>query len=116
MPKRGRHMTASSARRGVRFPCPSDISLPPSIPDALLGKRPFGRYTVEVRFAAMCVDLVAQAEGCSSQEMYQRLKKVGLIHGLTTHLDALHTQSKEYVTNDLLQALHRLEAAQTNKQ
>lgn len=67
-------------------------------------------------FAAMCVDLVAQAEGCSSQEMYQRLKKVGLIHGLTTHLDALHTQSKEYVTNDLLQALHRLEAAQTNKQ
>lgn len=70
----------------------------------------------KLAFAAMCVDLVAQAEGCSSQEMYQRLKKVGLIHGLTTHLDALHTQSKEYVTNDLLQALHRLEAAQTNKQ
>lgn len=52
MPNRGRHLTASSARRGMRFPCPSDISLPPSTPDALLGKRPFCRYTVEVRFAA----------------------------------------------------------------
>ena len=61
-------------------------------------------------FAAMCVDITAKAEGCSRQEMYQRLKKVGLIHGLTTKVDALHTQSKEYVVTDLLQALHRLEA------
>ena len=60
-------------------------------------------------FAAMCVDITAKAEGCKRQEMYLRLKKAGLIHGLTTRLDALHTQSKEYVVTDLLQALHRLE-------
>lgn len=45
-------------------------------------------------FAAMCVDLVAKAEGCSRHEMYMRMKKAGLIHGLTSRLDALHTQSK----------------------
>lgn len=61
-------------------------------------------------FAAMCVDITARAEGCSRMEMYNRMKKVGLIQGLTTGLDPLHTQSKEYVVADLLQALHRLEA------
>lgn len=60
-------------------------------------------------FAAMCVDLTAQAEGCTSLQMYNRMKKVGLIQGLTTRLDALHTQSKEYVVAELQQALHRLE-------
>lgn len=60
-------------------------------------------------FAAMCVDLTAQAEGCSRRKMYDRMKKVGLIHGLTTKFDALHTQSKEYVVTELRQALHRLE-------
>ena len=64
-------------------------------------------------FAAMCVDITAQAEGCSRLEMYQRLKEVGLMHGLTTKLDALHTQSKEYVVDELLKALHRLEANQS---
>ncbi|MBD9229572.1 MAG: DUF3791 domain-containing protein [Prevotella sp.] len=61
-------------------------------------------------FAAMCVDLVAKAEGYSRHEMYMRMKKAGLIHGLTSRLDALYTQSKEYVTRDILQALHRIES------
>ena len=61
-------------------------------------------------FAAMCVDLTAEAEGCTRLEMYNRMKKVGLIHGLTTRLDALHTQSKDYVVAALQTALHRLEA------
>lgn len=62
-------------------------------------------------FATMCVDLTAKAEGCSRQEMYLRMKKVGLIHGLTTRLDALHTHSKDYVVAALQTALHRLETA-----
>ncbi len=62
-------------------------------------------------FATMCVDLTAKAEGCSRREMYLRMKKVGLIPGLTTRLDALHTQSKDYVVAALRTALHRLETA-----
>ncbi len=61
-------------------------------------------------FAAMCVDVAAEAAGCSRREMYERMKAVGLVHGLTTRLDALHTQSREYVAQDLLQALKRLES------
>lgn len=60
-------------------------------------------------FAAMCVDETAKAEGCSRRNMYQRLRKVGLMNGLTTTLDPLHTQSIQYVVEDLLNALHRLE-------
>ncbi len=62
-------------------------------------------------FAAMCVDVTAEAVGCSRREMYERMKAVGLIHGLTSRLDASHTQSREYVVQDLLQALRRLESA-----
>lgn len=60
-------------------------------------------------FAAMCVDAMAKAAGCTSRVMYERMKAVGLIHMLTSRLDASHTQSREYVVQDLLQALHRLE-------
>lgn len=59
-------------------------------------------------FAAMCVDATAKAEGCSRREMYQRLRKVGLMHGLTARLDPLHTQSMEYVVEDLLHDEHSL--------
>ncbi|EHJ39443.1 hypothetical protein HMPREF0673_01627 [Leyella stercorea DSM 18206] len=62
-------------------------------------------------FAAMCVDATAKVEGCSRREMYRRLRDVGLIHGLTSQLDPLHTQSMEYVVEDLLKALHRLESS-----
>ena len=62
-------------------------------------------------FAAMCVDATAEAVGCSRREMYERMKAVGFIHGLTSRLDASHTQSREYVVQDLLQALRRLESA-----
>lgn len=62
-------------------------------------------------FAATCVDATSEAVGCSRREMYERMKAVGLIHGLTSRLDASHTQSREYVVQDLLQALRRLESA-----
>ena len=62
-------------------------------------------------FATMCVDLTAKAEGCSRREMYLRMKTVGLKPGLTTRLDALHTQSKDYVVAALQTALQRLETA-----
>lgn len=60
-------------------------------------------------FAAMCVDETAKAEGCSRRNIYQRLRKAGLMDGLTTTLDPLHTQSIQYVVEDLRNALHRLE-------
>lgn len=73
---------------------------------------------VEIRmgFAASCVEALAQKVGCSYKEMYRRMKAVGLIQGLTRHLDPLHTQSREYVTDELLKALERLESGKRKEE
>ena len=43
--------------------------------------------------------------------MYNRLKDVGLIQQYVKTLDPVHTQSREYITNEILQTLERLESA-----
>lgn len=77
-------------------------------------ERLFELSDVEIRmgFAALCVEAAAKHAGCTYKEMYQRMKRVGLIQALTRRLDPLHTQSREYIVNDLLEALQRLEAQQ----
>ena len=60
-------------------------------------------------FAVLCVEATAKKLGCSYSETYERMKRTGLLHELTTHLDILHTQSKDYVTDSIIEALERLE-------
>ncbi len=51
--------------------------------------------------------------GCSTGEMYRRMKRVGLIHGfIIPGYEGLHTQSREYVTDIVLSALGIWEAKQ----
>lgn len=58
-------------------------------------------------FTASCVESAARKAGCSTGEMYQRMKRVGLIHGfIMPGYEVLHTQSREHVTEDVLGALH----------
>ena len=64
---------------------------------------------IRMGFAALCVEATAQKMGCSYQEVYERMKRTGLLRGLTTRLDPLHTQSREYVTDAMIEALERLE-------
>lgn len=61
-------------------------------------------------FASLCVEATAKKVGCSYLDMYNRLYHVGILQGLTKQLDPLHTQSLDYVTTDILNALTRLEA------
>ncbi len=57
-------------------------------------------------FAASCVEAAARKVGCSTSEMYRRMKRVGLIHGfIIPGYEALHSQSREHVTEDVLGAL-----------
>lgn len=57
-------------------------------------------------FVASCVEAAANAVGCSAKEMYERMKRVDLISRyIWACYDTLHTQSREYVTEDVLQAL-----------
>ena len=57
-------------------------------------------------FVASCVEAAARKVGCSTSEMYRRMKRVGLIHGfIIPGYEALHSQSREHVTEDVLGAL-----------
>lgn len=77
-------------------------------------ERLFELTETEIRmgFAVSCVEAAAERAGCTYREMYRRMKRVGLIQALTRRLDPLHTQSREYVTNEILETLHRLENQQ----
>lgn len=67
---------------------------------------------IHMGFAALCVEATAKRTGCTYNEIYQRLKRVGLIQEFASRLDPLHTQSVEYIVEDILTALERLEAKQ----
>ena len=57
-------------------------------------------------FASSCVEAAARKLGCSTGEIYRRMKRVGLIHGfILPGYEELHTQSREHVTEDVLGAL-----------
>lgn len=57
-------------------------------------------------FAASCVEAAAKKLNISSSEMYLRMKRVGLVENFIFKCyDALHSQSREHVTEDVLGAL-----------
>lgn len=57
-------------------------------------------------FAASCVEVVARRLQVSSTDMYKRMKRVELFRDLIYPCyETLHTQSREVVTQDIIQAL-----------
>ena len=64
-------------------------------------------------FASSCVEAAARKLGCSTGDMYRRMKRVGLISGfIMPGYEVLHSQSREHVTEDVLGALHIWEKKQ----
>lgn len=70
---------------------------------------------IRMGFAVLCVEATAKKLGCSYSEIYKRIKRAGLLHQLTTQLDILHTQSKEYVTDAIIETLERIENQEKQK-
>lgn len=57
-------------------------------------------------FVSSCIESAARAKGCSAAEMYKRMKRIRLIEDyIWEFYDVLHTQSREYVTEDVLMTL-----------
>lgn len=57
-------------------------------------------------FASSCVESVARTTGCPASAVYSRMKRVKLIENyIWEFYDVLHTQSREYVTEDILKTL-----------
>ena len=61
-------------------------------------------------FVASCVEDVAKHLGIDSTTMYQRMDAVGMIDEyLIPFYDTLHTESRENLTNSLIETLKRWE-------
>lgn len=61
----------------------------------------------KIHFAVMAIGAAADLMGITPSEMHNRLDKVGLVKNLLFDLyDVEHTQSLEYVAEDVVEALN----------
>ena len=61
---------------------------------------------VKLAFAAQCVEGTARKLGVPYIEVYERMRKVDLINKfILPHYDTLHTESKEYLIEDVIECL-----------
>ena len=61
-------------------------------------------------FAASCVESLASRLNCSTSDMYKRMKKANIFNEyIYPFYDTLHTESRENVTDDILQCLLKWE-------
>lgn len=61
---------------------------------------------IKLAFAASCVEGTARKLGVSYIEIYDRMKKVDLINKfILSHYDTLHTESREYLIENIIECL-----------
>ncbi len=85
---------------------------------ALRAKQSKAREERESRmiFASSCIESAARERNVSTTEMYNRMKRVGLIDGFILKCyEGLHTQSRQHVTEDVLGALDIWETKLANR-
>lgn len=64
-----------------------------------------------MQFAIFAIEAAAQKYGLNSSALYQRLKHLDLIsQRLLADYELLHTQSKDYIADDLMETLQNWEA------
>lgn len=68
-----------------------------------------GTASEQLRFAVIAIETAAKKYGIAPNLLTSRLAKQNLIEGrLWKYYDMLHTQSRDYVADDLMEALiHR---------
>lgn len=58
-------------------------------------------------FAASCVESAARELNIPAKEMYLRMKRVNLLEGyVLKHYDAIHSESRKHITEDIVGCLH----------
>ena len=61
---------------------------------------------IKLAFAASCVEGAARKLGVPYIEIYERMRKVDLINKfILPHYDTLHTESREYLIEDVIECL-----------
>ena len=65
---------------------------------------------IKLAFAAFCVEGAARKLCVPYIEVYERMKKVELIDNyILKHYDTLHTESREYLIEDVIECLNNWE-------
>lgn len=65
---------------------------------------------IKLAFAASCVEGAARKLGVPYIEVYERMKKVELIDNyILKHYDTLHTESREYLIENVVECLNNWE-------
>ena len=65
---------------------------------------------VIMAFVATCIEATARLLGTSYKQVYQRMKRVGLIERyIIPHYETLHSESRENVAKDIAECLHNWE-------
>ncbi len=86
--------------------------LPYSTNESIMSETTYSRTAAydRIHFATMAVESGAKRLGITPQAMYRRLKRQDLIHKrLMRHYDLLHTQSLDYVAEDIAETLQNWE-------
>ena len=72
--------------------------------------KPQTEEELKTTFVASCIESAANAIGVSAGEMYRRMQRVGLIENYIWRCyDTLHTQSADYVADDIIETLYNYE-------
>ena len=65
------------------------------------------KVQVVMAFVATCVEATARLLNTSYKEVYQRMKKVGMIeHYIIPHYEALHSESRENIAEGMVECLN----------
>ena len=68
------------------------------------------KVQVVMAFVATCVEATARLLNTSYKEVYQRMKKVGMIeHYIIPHYEALHSESRENIAEGMVECLNNWE-------
>lgn len=68
------------------------------------------RTQVILAFVATCIEATARQLGSTYQDVYQRMKRVGMIEQyIIPHYDTLHTESRENIVKGMMECLNRWE-------
>ncbi|MCR5454378.1 MAG: DUF3791 domain-containing protein [Bacteroidales bacterium] len=66
---------------------------------------------IVMAFVATCIETTARFLNVSYKEVYYRMKNVGIIENyILKNFEILHTQSREYIAEDLVECLNNWEA------
>ncbi|MDE5572611.1 MAG: DUF3791 domain-containing protein [Muribaculaceae bacterium] len=66
---------------------------------------------IKIGFVASCIESAAERLGCQYDEMLGRMEKVGLIDNyIYPHYEALHSEDRNNLTDNIIETLNRWEA------